>query len=835
MDFDVTGMTCASCVAHIEKKLAKIPGVTAAVNLATDRAQVTAPDDVTPAQIIATIKASGYGATVHHDPFSLIQANPATPAPVVAAPQMPDIPALMTPSPTSQMNHTAGMTGMATMPPMTGMGQPSNSEANTSRVLADPMAAMPGMDDTLPEPTNPADAWRRRLIICAILTLPVAVLSMVPACQFANWQWLCLALASPVAVWGAWPFHRSAAINARHGSTTMYTLVSLGVIAAYAWSIYALFFGTAGDRGMHMAFHWLAQPGDASATIYLEVASMLTSLMLLGRWLEARASQQSSAAIRSLLDLGAKQVTVLVAGHPMIRPINQLMVGDQFIVLPGEKVATDGQVDQGQSSVDESMLTGESLPRDVGPGDAITGATVNQQGRLVVTAKRVGADTQLAQIGRLIEQAQMGKAPVQRLVDRISAWFVPVVIVIAVATAVGWMLYSHSWTEAMSAAVAVLVIACPCALGLATPTALMVGSGRGAQLGILIKGPEVLEATHQINWIGLDKTGTLTNGHMTVSQAHPRSGLTVDQLLAVAASVEQASNHPIAKAIGEAAPNSDSPWKVIKADQFTNHPAGGVEARLNWPTSVVVPDGAPANGTIARVGQLSWVRTFLNRPDDPMIDQIAAATSAQTVAVVAWSGQIQGWLELTDQIRPTSGQAIELFQQLGLTCVLLTGDNQAVADQVAAKLGIDQVQASLKPADKLRIIKQAQADGFVTAMVGDGINDAAALAQADLGLAMGAGTDVAIEASDITLMGSDPLAAADAIRLSRATLGRIKGNLFWAFAYNVAAVPLAVLGLLNPMIAGAAMALSSIFVVQNSLWLKRFQPTQVKRSTDQLS
>ncbi|MDR2973086.1 MAG: heavy metal translocating P-type ATPase [Propionibacteriaceae bacterium] len=737
LDFDIQGMTCASCVARIEKKLSKLPGVEASVNLATERAAVTVPDGLTADDIIHTVEAAGYGASLHQP----------DPIPAASAP-------------------------------------------------------------------DPAAALRDRLIICAVLTAPVLVLSMAPPLQFTYWQWLCFALASPVAVWGAWPFHRSMAVNLRHGSTTMDTLVSIGVIAAYLWSVYALFFGGAGVTGMRMPFEWLPSRGSGAMTIYLEVASVLTTLILLGRYFEARALRQSSAAIRNLLDLGAKDVTLVRDGNEVCVPIAQLGVGDQFVTRPGEKIATDGTIVSGHSAIDESLVTGESVPRDVGPGETVVGATLNAQGRLLIKATRVGQDTQLAQMGRLIEQAQTAKAPIQKLADRISAVFVPIVLVIAVLTLVGWLIVTHQTVEAFAAAVAVVVIACPCALGLATPAALMVGTGRGAQLGILIKGPQILESTRRIDTVVLDKTGTITTGQMSVVDIIATAAAKPVDVAAVAAAVENASEHPIARAI--AAYHADHSGVMVS--EFTAHQGLGV-------TAVVIAPAHLGGDTPTRVavGRLSWLRQDHTIADETTAQADRAEASGRTVIAVMWDGQAQGLITVADTVKPSSAQAIDQFRALGVTPYLLTGDNPTVAAAIAGQVGIDHVEASLLPQDKVGVVKRLQAGGHVVAVVGDGVNDAAALATADLGIAMGAGADVAIEASDITLVRDDLMDAADAVRLSRATLSRIKGNLFWAFAYNVAAIPLAVLGLLNPMIAGAAMAFSSVFVVQNSLWLRRFR------------
>ncbi|WP_243789614.1 cation-translocating P-type ATPase [Saccharopolyspora gloriosae] len=665
----------------------------------------------------------------------------------------------------------------------------------------------PPADDTAPEDAedDPTTALRDRLITAAALSIPVIVLAMVPALQFTYWQWISLALAAPVVVMGGAPFHRAAWTNLRHGAVTMDTLVSLGTIAAFLWSLYALLFGMAGMPGMTHDFDFSIRPGTGSGSIYLEVAAGVTTFILAGRYFEARSKRRAGAALRALLELGAKDVAVLRDGGEHRIPIDRMAVGDRFVVRPGEKIATDGTVDEGGSAIDTSVLTGESVPVEVGPGDSVVGATVNAGGRLIVRATRIGADTQLAQMARLVEEAQTGKAAVQRLADRISAVFVPIVIVLALATLTGWLLAGGGVDAAFTAAVAVLIIACPCALGLATPTALLVGTGRGAQLGVLIKGPEVLESTRRIDTVVLDKTGTVTTGQMSLVGVHLTDDTDERQALRLAGAAEHASEHPIARAIALGA--TERVGELPVAAEFGNVEGLGVRA--------TVEDHQVSIGRIFD-GEL---------PPELRDAKTAAESSGHTAVVLAWDDAARAVLEVADTVKPTSGEAIRRLRGIGLRPVLLTGDNQTVARTVAAEVGIDEVIAEVLPQDKAAVITRLQGEGRAVAMVGDGINDAAALAQADLGLAMGTGTDVAIEASDITLVRGDLRAAVDAIRLSRRTLRTIKGNLFWAFAYNVAALPLAAAGLLNPMIAGAAMGFSSAFVVANSLRLRRFHLT----------
>jgi len=677
--------------------------------------------------------------------------------------------------------------------------------APTSSPTRDESSAGADADET--DETRPL---RQRVLASALLSLPVVLLAMIPSLQFDHWQWLSLTLAAPVVTWGAWPFHRATWLNVKHAAATMDTLITVGVLAAFGWSLYALFLGDAGEPGMRHGFMWTADRDMGSSLIYLEVAAGVTTFILAGRYFEARAKRRSGAAMRALLEMGAKDVAVVRDGVEKRIPIEELAVDDRFVVRPGEKIATDGVVEDGRSAIDASLLTGEPVPVEVAPGDVVTGATVNAGGRLVVRATAVGSGTKLAQIARLVLDAQSGKAPVQRLADRIAAVFVPIVIVLAVGTLGFWLGSGADPTVAFTAAVAVLIIACPCALGLATPTAIMVGTGRGAQLGVIIKGPEVLESTRTVDTIVLDKTGTVTTGTMTLVEAVPADGTDRDELLRLAASLEDASEHPIAEAIAAGA----------RREGLALSPVEGFASKQGLGVSGVVDGRAVVAG---RQQFLADWSIHLGPTLEAAKDDAEAA--GQTPIVVGWDGEARGIVVVADTVKPTSVAAVGELRALGLRPILLTGDNRRAAENVAREVGIDasDVFAEVLPEDKVAVVQRLQGEGRTVAMVGDGVNDAAALAQADLGLAMGTGTDVAIEASDLTLVRGDLMASADAIRLSRRTLSTIKGNLFWAFAYNVAAIPLAAAGLLNPMLAGAAMAFSSVFVVTNSLRLRRFQ------------
>ncbi|WP_424861065.1 heavy metal translocating P-type ATPase [Streptomyces sp. MMS24-I29] len=783
----IGGMTCASCAARVEKKLNRMDGVTATVNYATEKARVSFGPGTGIADLIATVEKTGYTAR---------------PVPSPAPARAPAPPP--TPRTGTEADRSADVTGRPHVPERAAVppGRPTATAVRSADIAERPA------DAAEREAAAALAALRQRLTVSAVLAAPVVLLSMIPAFQFDNWQWLSLALAAPVVVWGGLPFHRATWTNLRHGVATMDTLVSVGTLAAFGWSLWALFLGDAGVTGMRHGFDLIASRHGASSTIYLEVAAGVITFILLGRYLEARSKRKAGSALRALMHLGAKDVSLLRDGTEVRVPVSRLVVGDRFVVRPGEKIATDGTVVEGASAVDASMLTGESAPVDVGVGDSVTGATVNASGRLVVEATRIGADTQLARMARLVEDAQNGKAAAQRLADRISAVFVPVVIALALATLLAWLLVADDVTAAFTAAVAVLIIACPCALGLATPTALMVGTGRGAQLGILIKGPEVLETTRRVDTIVLDKTGTVTTGRMTLLDVHTTTDTTETEVLRLAGALEHSSEHPIAQAVATGATERTG-TPLPTPEDFTNVPGLGVQGIVD--------------GHAVLVGREQLLtKAGIGIPADPAGAVAHAAGRGRTAIVVAWDGEARAVLEVADAVKSSSAQAVTELRALGLTPILLTGDNRAVAEAVAAEVGIDTVYAEVMPEDKVDVVKELQSQGRSVAMVGDGVNDAAALAQADLGLAMGTGTDAAIEASALTLVRGDLKVAADAIRLSRRTLTTIRGNLLWAFGYNVAALPLAAFGLLNPMIAGAAMALSSVFVVTNSLRLRAF-------------
>ncbi|QJW38123.1 copper-translocating P-type ATPase [Cellulosimicrobium protaetiae] len=907
-------MTCASCVARVEKRLNRVDGVTATVNLPLESAHVVLASDVADADLVAAVEKAGYTAhvttrrtpnhgspsadqgstSVNHGSTSADGGETAAEAVGAASDAEGVEAALETPRPNDHGDGAASPSTDAA--PAAGPDQRSTSR-NQSSLSRNRGSLSPDRGSTS---TDRGAVLLQRLRVAAVLTVPVVALSMIPALQFAGWQWVVAALALPVVTWAAWPFHTAAFRAARHGASTMDTLVSLGVVAATLWSLWALLLGGAGEIGMQMQPTLIpSRDHMGPPELYFEVAAVVTTFLLAGRYAEHRSKRRAGDALRSLLELGAKdaeRVALRPDGSPLTGPdgarvtervpVAELAVGDVFVVRPGEKVATDGVVLEGSSAVDTSLLTGEPVPVDVGPGDDVTGATVNAAGALLVRATRVGEETTLAQIGRLVTQAQTGKAPVQRLADRISAVFVPIVLVLAVATLVGWLLAGAGTQFAFTAAVAVLIIACPCALGLATPTALLVGTGRGAQLGVLIKGPEILESTRRVDTVVLDKTGTVTQGAMAVEavvtpsgrvplddlsadgraparRGADRSGQEVEDArdaLRHAGAVEALSEHPIARAITAAARELATPRTAsapsgsdtgdaastvpprtvgagtgVGADgvaigslqtfDFRSAPGGGVEAVVRTAHSgLSLADGGGLTARRVLVGQPSWLARE-GVASDPALDEAfgAAEATGASAVVVAWDGRARGVLVLRDPVKPTSAEAVQELKDLGLRPYLLTGDGEGAAREAARAVGIAEadVVARVLPDQKVDVVARLQREGRVVAMVGDGVNDAAALATADLGLAMGTGTDVAIEASDLTLVRGDLRSAATAIRLSRRTLRIVKQNLFWAFAYNVAAIPLAAAGLLNPMIAGAAMAASSVLVVGNSLRLRR--------------
>ncbi|HTN24444.1 MAG TPA: heavy metal translocating P-type ATPase [Solirubrobacteraceae bacterium] len=736
LELPISGMTCASCAARVEKKLNRLDGVQATVNYATELATVTlAPGTATPDDLVAAIEQAGYGAV-------LPSATPAAP------------------------EHAR-----------------------------DPVADL-----------------RRRLIFSAVASVPLLAMGMVPALQFDNWQWISMQLATPVLFWAAWPFHRAAWTNLRHGTATMDTLISIGTIAAWAWSVVSLLFLGAGDPGLRHTLTLIPERGAHAGNVYFEAVGVVVTFLLAGRWFEARAKRSAGAALRALLALGAKDVAVLDADGVEKRvPVEELKVDHRFIVRPGEKIAADGIVYKGVSAIDRSLLTGESVPVDVKPGDPVTGATVNVGGGLlIVRATRVGADTALAQIGRLVTAAQSGKAPVQRLADRVAAVFVPIVLAIAAAT-LGFWVGAGDTGLAFAAAVAVLIIACPCALGLATPTALLVGTGRGAQLGVLIRGPEILESTRRVDTIVIDKTGTVTSGRMHLQRISVAEGVSEEQALWLVGALQNGSEHPIGRAIASAARVLET-GPPAPVEDFASHPGMGVQGTVAGRAIIA---GRPA--------LLESADPSLALPPELERARVEAESEGRTAIAASWDGAARALFVVGDGLKPTSAEAVRRLRELGLRTILLTGDNEATARAVGARVGVDDVIAGVLPAGKADVVRELQAQGRVVAMVGDGVNDAPALAQADLGMAIGTGTDVAIEASDLTLVTGDLRVAADALRLSRRTLSTIRGNLFWAFAYNVAALPLAAAGLLNPMIAGAAMAASSLFVVANSLRLRGFR------------
>jgi len=821
VNLDIQGMTCASCVGRVERKLSKLPGVSAAVNLPLESVKVTAPAQISDEQLVETVKAAGYQAKVN---------TPPAPQPAQSRTVTLDIQGMTCASCVGRverkLSKLPGVSAAVNLPlesaKVTAPAQISDEQlvetvraagygasisgsqaAAHEKAAAPEPAVQPGpgaRDEAKSHQHDDPGNLKTRVIFSLIFTLPLFIISMVPGAQFPHWGWVALALSTPVVFYGAWPFHKAAAINARHFSSTMDTLVSIGVLAAYFFSLYGLI------RDPMMTAH--TGGGMHGHALYFETAGVVATFLLIGRFLEARAKHRATDALKTLLNLGAKDAVVLRGGTEQRIPADQLQIGDRFVVRPGEKIATDGTVFQGSSAVDTSLITGESVPQKVAEGDAVTGATVNTSGRLVVEATRVGADTTLAQMGRLVSEAQSGKAPIARLADRISAVFVPIVLAIAALTFAAWYFFSGDVLQAFTAAVAVLVIACPCALGLATPIGLLVGSGRGAQLGILIRGPEVLEDTRRLDTVVLDKTGTVTTGEMGFQGITAVAGQDADQALLWAGAVEHHSEHPIARAIAVAAAEHG---ELPAVTDFDSDPGGGVKGTVD--------------GKKVVVGRYSWLQSEGTELDARAMDMLREAEAAGATAIlVSVDNRFTAVISVADTIKDSSADAIARLQERGLRVVLLTGDNQTVARNVAAEVGInpDDVFAGVFPADKAKAITALQGEGKVVAMVGDGVNDAPALAQADLGIAMGSGTDVAIEAADITLMGNDLHQVDMAIGLSEKTLSTIKTNLFWAFAYNTAGIPIAALGLLNPMIAGAAMAASSVLVVLNSLRLRRF-------------
>lgn len=828
VDLDIEGMTCASCVARVEKRLGRIEGVQARVNLATERARVRFASNVEVAELVEAVRAAGYAARVRSGD-STAEAAPAAEAGAAQRVVSTPIPVAIGARPVGLAPGAVIAVAPSTEPAVASDAAPVAPASGTVLDVVESEPRSLDVDPPVPNPEpTPAptrrDPLRLRLVVSATLTVPVVVLAMVPALQFPAWQWVSLVLATPVVLWGGWPFHRAAAVNLRHGGLTMDTLVSLGTLTAYAWSAWALWFGDAGMIGMTHGWSFGVR-GTPGGDIYLEVAAGVVTILLLGRVIEARSKRRAGASLRTLLDLAPREVTVLQAdgdddadadadgaGAGAAREARvaatALRPGGRFVVRPGERIAADGVVEHGEASIDESMLTGEPAPVDVAPGSTVTAATIVHGGRLVVRATRVGADTRLAQIARLVEDAQLGGSRAQRLADRVAAVFVPIVIAISAGTAAAWLLTGSPVEQAMTAAVAVLVIACPCALGLATPVAVLVGTGRGAERGILITGPEVLDRTADVDTILLDKTGTLTTGRMRLGGVTPSAPHDRDErraaarALGIAAALERGSEHPIARAVvaGAEAAGADH----FDVDGFRAHSGLGV-------TGVV-------DGVEAAAGRPAFLADLGHRMPRDLAARVAESDAS--LVMVGWNGEVRALLEVGDDVRDGARDAVAHLREQGLRPAIATGDTARAAERVAQQVGIDEVHAGLTPEGKLAIVRRLQADGRRVAMAGDGVNDAAALAAADLGIAMGGGTDAAASASDLALLRDDPSGIPDAIALARATRATIRGNLFWAFAYNVAAIPLAAAGFLNPMIAGAAMAFSSVFVVLNSLRLR---------------